>query len=238
VGCIVAFIFAMSHSPRNTLLKPGVSKLSRSKVYARRALYKKTKVSGKREAKPAHKEVAVEAKSSVSVNGDITKDLQRSLIFNPSQVDAEKAAVHSKARKSLRPTKLRKTIVPGTVLIILAGRFRGKRVIFLKQLDSGLLLVTGPYKINGVPLRRVNQAYVIATSTSVDVKGVNVNDVNDAYFKHEAKSDEKISANKVAVQKAVDAQVVASVASVQLLSTYLSKPFSLTKGQYPHNLKF
>jgi len=68
-------------------------------------------------------------------------------------------------------------------LILLSGRFRGNRVVLLKVLKSGLLLVTGPYALNGVPLKRVNPAYVIATSTKVDLTTVELpENVNDSFF--------------------------------------------------------
>lgn len=80
--------------------------------------------------------------------------------------------VRFQVRKAIRPWAPRSSLQPGTVLILLAGRFRGKRVILLKALDQGVLLVTGPFKINGVPLRRVNSRYVIATSLKVDLTGI------------------------------------------------------------------
>merc|ERR1712028_312290 len=141
-----------------------------------------------------------------------------------------------------KSAKLRASITPGTVLIVLSGRFRGKRVVFLNQLDSGLLLVTGPFKVNGVPLRRVNQAFCIATSAKVDVSKVDVAKFNDSYFKKpatekKAKGEgdfmdteaEKVplSAEKIADQKKVDDSLVKAIKAVPEMEGYLSARFSL-----------
>ena len=74
-------------------------------------------------------------------------------------------------------------LTPGQVVIILSGRFRGRRVVFLKKLESNLLLVTGPYKYNGVPLKRVNAAYVLPTNTKLKVDAEAAKDVKDDFFK-------------------------------------------------------
>jgi large subunit ribosomal protein L6e len=99
----------------------------------------------------------------------------------------------NQARKSLHPSRPRPSLQPGTVVILLAGRFRGKRVVLLKHLSEGTLLVTGPFKINGVPLRRVNARYVIATTTKIDLKGVDDKTLDKIsgtnYFTKEKKSE-------------------------------------------------
>lgn len=159
---------------------------------------------------------------------------------------------HSRAKKHNAP-KIRASFTPGTVVILLAGRFRGKRVVCLKALDSGLLLVTGPYKINGVPLRRVNQAYAIGTSTKVDVSKVDVSKIDDAYFArvtaasadgedgffaNDAAKPAVVSDQRKADQKKVDAAILKAVDATPLMKNYLGSKFSLKKHDRPHNLVF
>jgi large subunit ribosomal protein L6e len=154
---------------RNRQLVPGIGRYSRSQAAARRGLYKGHKNSEKLAP------VDVPATTTKKIDGDKnggTRIIPTSKA--PRFYPAEDVRQPKKTRKHPKPTKLRSSIIPGTVLILLAGRYRGKRVVFLKQLESGLLLVTGPFKINGVPLRRVNQAYVIATSTRIDLEGLKV----------------------------------------------------------------
>ncbi|KAJ2851334.1 60S ribosomal protein L6 [Coemansia brasiliensis] len=234
----------MAKSTHKNQLAPGISRLSRSAVFSKRAAYKLPK---RTPAAPAETAPATEYKPYIK--NDLIDALTPQAAKLSNTVVTTPKAVH----KAQRTPKLRSSITPGTVLILLAGRFRGRRVVFLKQLKSGMLLVTGPYKLNGVPLRRVNQAYVIATTTKVDVSGTNVSDITDEYFKRESQPKLKGTeaeffgeqaqkkehpAQKIADQKKVDQAIVAAVAKVPFLASYLASSFSLSKGEAPHKLKF
>ena len=159
--------------------------------------------------------------------------------------------------KKAKPTKLNPKIKAGNVLILLTGRFKGRRVVFLKQLKSGLLLVTGPYKVNGVPLKRVNQAYVIPTSTKVDIAGVKADKITDDFFSKakvtksgvgketifesrtelSATEKAKIDAKKKQ-QVEVDKPLLDAVKKTELLGAYLKSRFTIRKSTQVHEMKF
>lgn len=143
------------------------------------------------------------------------------------------------------------------MLILLAGRFRGKRVVLVKVLDQGVLLVTGPFKINGVPLRRVNARYVIATKTSIPIEGVDKATIDkvggDKYFARDRKADKKgseegffgdkkekkeVAKDRAEDQKNVDKGLLSVIKKEPLLQGYLASSFSLRKGDKPHEMVF
>lgn len=100
----------------------------------------------------------------------------------------------------------------------------------------------GPYATNGVPLRRINQKYAIATSTKVSLNGVDVSSVDDAFFardkKAEASGDKTIPESRKSAQTKVDNALVANIQKVEMLEAYLKAKFSLSNGDKPYLMKF
>lgn len=230
-----------SRNPLLTKRAGGIERKSRTASYKAKNLWK----DGKKKAGVKQAAAVAASKEKDFCGGKRT--IATGTKFYPTE-DVPKAIGN---HKHAGTATLRASITPGTVLILLAGPFRGKRVVFLKQLDSGLLLVTGPYSFNGVPLKRVDQTYVIATSTKTDISGATIPaDVNDAMFTRPASAKKsgffaegeepkkEVSAARQAAQKAVDAGVESAVSAVPQLKEYLRTLFTLRSGQYPHEMKF
>lgn len=182
------------------------------------------------------------------------------------RVQKNRATYATKAKVTTRPSNnyfakhtryTRRTLVPGKVLILLAGRHKGKRVVLLKVLKSGLLLVNGPFYLNSCPLRRISQRYVICTKTRVNLKGVTIPEhINDSYFKRAdkkkarktegdifAKQEEKYQPSEqrkkdqIEVDKLVRGAMKKTFQGL-LVSKYLKSNFALRSHQYPHRLRF
>ncbi|XP_025830970.1 60S ribosomal protein L6-like [Agrilus planipennis] len=176
--------------PRNYNLGNGVYRFSRSRMYHKKALYKFVGKKVKPTKKPS-KPLFVEKPIGGEKNGGKRiVFLKKRRNYFPTQEKIRKPKSKQLFKNHTR--NLRKSLRPGTILILLAGVHKGKRVVMLKQLRSGLLLITGPYLINGCPLRRIHQRYVIGTKTKIDLKGFKLpKNINDDYFRRERKKRPK-----------------------------------------------
>jgi len=245
-------------------------RFSRGRMFQRRALYRinkwkgdqaklkedKTKKTAGSIQKKKHRTSALKKKP---VGGERngkerlvrTKRFPR---FYPTEERPKKFSVKRK-KFSDHPRRFRSSLTPGTVVILVAGKHAGKRVVIVKQLSSGLLLVTGPQKLNGVSLRRVNQIYVIATSTKLDLSSTKFDNLDDKNFKRvrpDKKNAEKdifdskkekpqLSDERRKAQLDVDSAVLSAIkanADSRLLRSYLKSRFQLWNGVLPHKLKF
>ncbi|CAB0041390.1 unnamed protein product [Trichogramma brassicae] len=228
--------------PRNYDLGNGINRFSRARMFHKKVVEKKP--------------VTVEKQIGGEKNGQTRTVLLKKRRSSYPTADLIKKRP-SKKCFSQHVRHLRASIVPGTILILLAGPHKGKRVVFMKQLKSGLLLVNGPFLINGCPLRRIHQNYVIATSTKIDMSGVKLpENLNDEYFKrvHEkrAKKEEGDifavkktkyvpSAQRKVDQKLVDSMIVDAIkksGEKKTMFAYLATMFGLRSSQYPHRMKF
>lgn len=245
---------------KNRDLGNGITRWSRFKIQKKNS-YRLKKVKA---ATAGKKPTKKSAKVSITVTKQIggAKNGGTRVV----RVKKNRGSLATKAKVTTRPTRscfkkhtryTRRTLVPGKVLILLAGRHKGKRVVLLKVLQSGLLLVNGPFYLNSCPLRRISQRYVITTKTRVNLKGVTIPEhINDTYFKRAqkkkarktegdifAKQEEKYvpSEQRKKDQIVVDKLVRGALKKTNqglLISKYLKSYFALRNHQYPHRLRF
>ena len=124
---------------RSRQLAPSIGRFSRSQAAAHRQLYKGPQKSEKAPAEefPPCKEIKVGGEKNGSTH----------LVPNskaPHFYPVDDVRQPKKSRKSPKPAKLRSSIIPGTVLILLAGRFRGKRVVFFEAACKWFVVGDGP----------------------------------------------------------------------------------------------
>jgi len=244
---------------RNYKLPTGVYRFSRNRMIKKRALYRY--MNQERKVEPKKRKSRPKRYIIKKIGGEKNGGTRRIRVKKlPKYYPTESRPRKPFTRKTFfcdHKRKLRKSITPGTVLILVAGRHRGKRVVFLKQLKSGLLLVTGPFKLNACPLRRINQIYVIATKTKLDISKVELPlRLSDGYFwrRHpkKPKKDEgeifeakkevyKVSARRKEDQITVDKQILDVIRQHpdrKMMFRYFMSQFCLRNKMYPHKMRF
>jgi len=174
------------------LLGTGVSSRSRSERYHSKGLWAiKAKNGGKW---PAGKPKKVVAPKTTTVVKETKKGKRNVVRPRVARSFASEPDVKRRSPRLAKTPTLRASLVPGRVCIVLAGKYAGRRVIALKTLPSGLVVVTGPTSLNTVPLRRISPAYLIATSLKIDLTAAtaikiledNKDNINDKLFEKEA----------------------------------------------------
>jgi len=234
-------------------LEAGKLRYSKAEIY-RVAAYRKLLRNGK---------IPGDAREVVTyVEKEIEKDGKKMIVRTAKMMakSMPQGDIPMPRKLILNKHKLRKSITPGTVGILLKGPQKARRVIFIKQLESGLLMVANP--VSGDEPTTIDHRYFMSTKLKLDISGVKVpEEMVHTHFHNKAERRKAyLKARRTATvlgegenkpagftdeQKAINKKLVDQLADIvqkhpesPVLEGYMKTKFRLTHRDFPHRMNF
>nr|UXY86672.1 60S ribosomal protein L6B [Cryptomonas paramecium] len=70
----------------------------------------------------------------------------------------------------------------GSVAIISFGKLRGKKAIILRTTKCRMFVISGPFSLNGISIRRIKYNHLIPTQNRLNISSVDTKIFDDEYF--------------------------------------------------------
>ncbi|KAF9762322.1 60S ribosomal protein L6 [Nosema granulosis] len=140
------------------------------------------------------------------------------------------------AKKNERQRRTDLTL--GSIVVVLEGEFEGKRVVFLKSLENNLALCTGPSKINGVPFFKIDERYLLATSTKIEYNGVIDVDESMVLLSERDVKVERMEVEGDDKMNMIDSTIEKAIEKVDFLKAYLSEEFEVDSTRDFYSQKY
>jgi large subunit ribosomal protein L6e len=127
----------------------------------------------------------------------------------------------------------------GMIAVVCEGIYESKKVFYLKGLDDNLVLCAGIRDVNGVPFFKIDESYLLATSTRIPI---NVNEVtvkeDEVPLITKDKSIEIMEVEYSDKMNKIEKTLLDEVKKVEYLKAYLSAPFEIDNSVEFYSQKY
>lgn len=125
-----------------------------------------------------------------------------------------------------KPQTPRTDLTVGDMVVVLEGRYAGSKVIFLKQINDNMAIVSGVKEINNIGIFKINERYLF--KLSVNIGNISTDSITDDIY--ESKLNEEINEEKkAAVNETINNMLIASISKVDFLKGYMIEPFQVNR---------
>lgn len=138
-------------------------------------------------------------------------------------------------RHTPKPRIQREDLQCGDLVVILEGGFMGKKAIFVKQADNFTAIIVGIKSVNGVPLVKIDERYLLKLDVSLPLS--NLPDIDESSAV-ESKIGESERMEEESAADELENAILAAVQKVKFMKAYIAKPFSVDESTDFYSQKY